>query len=70
LRIDDLKGGRTLQVDIESFVRRAHRSVPELKRFALRILENRIVLKTKLGRAIRNRIGFRPESLLKSAHWA
>jgi len=69
-QIDDLKGGRTLQLNIESFVRHAHRPVPELKRFAFRILENRVVLKTKFGRAIRNRIGLRPERLLKGAHWA
>ena len=70
LRVDDLEGGRTLQVHIKSFVRHSHRTAPELERFAFRILENRVVLKTKLRRAIRIGIGLRPKSLLKGANWA
>jgi hypothetical protein len=69
-RVDDLEGGRTLQAHIKSFVRHSHRTAPELERFAFRILENRVVLKTKLRRAIRIGIGLRPESLLKGANWA
>ena len=57
-------------MDIGRFVSHAHPAVPEFKRFTLRILENRVMLKTKLGSTIRIGISLRPESLLQGANWA
>ena len=56
-------------MDIKSLIRHAHRSAAELKRFTLPILENRVMLKTELGRGIRMGIGLRPKSLSQGAHW-
>ena len=70
LRIDDLEGGRALEVDIKGFVCYSHRSAPELKRFTLRIPENRVMLKAEFGSGIPSRLALCLDCLSQGANWA
>src|ERR1700756_2717284 len=70
LRTNDLQSHRAPEVGIDGLIGYSHAAMPQFKRFSVLVSKDLVMLKTKLGTAIRNRIGLRSEGLLQGANWA
>jgi hypothetical protein len=70
LRSNDLESHRTAEMGIDRLVGYSHAAMAELQRLSVLISQNLVMLETKLGRGIRNRIALGFESPAQGANWA